>query len=110
MPSVSMRLLTGQLNIDTWSEDVWPRILHGTRVVVSTFDILRDALDHAFVKIDMLSLIVFDEGETMLTLTILLLTYFQFTIASRIAVVERSWSISITDTRVLACPCLLFWV
>ncbi|KAG8673566.1 Dicer-like protein 2 [Fusarium poae] len=61
MPSVSMRLLTGQLNIDTWSEDVWPRILHGTRVVVSTFDILRDALDHAFVKIDMLSLIVFDE-------------------------------------------------
>ncbi|KAL6915716.1 hypothetical protein FSHL1_007166 [Fusarium sambucinum] len=61
MPSVSMRLLTGQLNIDTWSEDVWPRILHGTRIVVSTFDVLRDALDHAFVRIGMLSLIVFDE-------------------------------------------------
>ncbi|CAG1975225.1 unnamed protein product [Fusarium graminearum] len=61
MPSVSMKLLTGQLNIDAWSEDVWPRILNGTRIIVSTFDILRDALDHAFVKMNMLSLIVFDE-------------------------------------------------
>jgi hypothetical protein len=63
MPSVSMRLLTGQLNIDAWSPKVWPLILEGTRVVVSTFDILRDALDHAFVKMDMLALIVFDEGK-----------------------------------------------
>jgi hypothetical protein len=68
MPSVSMKLLTGQLNIDAWSEEVWPRILEGTRIVVSTFDILRDALDHAFVKMNMLALIVFDEGETPLTL------------------------------------------
>ncbi|KAH6949901.1 hypothetical protein DER45DRAFT_494835 [Fusarium avenaceum] len=61
MPSVSMRLLTGQLNIDAWSPKVWPLILEGTRIVVSTFDILRDALDHAFVRMDMLALIVFDE-------------------------------------------------
>ncbi|KAF5667653.1 Dicer 2 [Fusarium heterosporum] len=61
MPSVSMRLLTGQLNIDAWSPKVWPLILEGTRIVVSTFDVLRDALDHAFVRMDMLSLIVFDE-------------------------------------------------
>ncbi|KAJ3543364.1 hypothetical protein NM208_g3624 [Fusarium decemcellulare] len=61
MPAVSMKLLTGQLNIDAWSPEVWPRILDGTRIVVSTFDILRDALDHAFVKMDMLALIVFDE-------------------------------------------------
>ncbi|GKU15974.1 unnamed protein product [Fusarium langsethiae] len=50
-----------KLNIDAWSEETWPRVLHGTRIVVSTFDILRDALDHAFVKMNMLSLIVFDE-------------------------------------------------
>jgi hypothetical protein len=80
MPSVSMKLLTGQLNIDAWSEETWPRVLHGTRIVVSTFDILRDALDHAFVKMNMLSLIVFDEGKTTLALTMLLLTYLQFTI------------------------------
>ncbi|KAM0336378.1 hypothetical protein ACHAPQ_004233 [Fusarium lateritium] len=61
MPSVPMRLLTGQLNIDAWSPKVWPLILEGTRIVVSTFDILRDALDHAFVKMNMLALIVFDE-------------------------------------------------
>lgn len=71
-----MKLLTGQLNIDAWSEDVWPRILNGTRIIVSTFDILRDALDHAFVKMNMLSLIVFDEGETSPTLTISLLTFY----------------------------------
>ncbi|RGP76085.1 dicer 2 [Fusarium longipes] len=50
-----------KLNIDAWSEDVWPRILEGTRIIVSTFDILRDTLDHAFVKMDTLALIVFDE-------------------------------------------------
>ncbi|KAF4971740.1 hypothetical protein FSARC_1539 [Fusarium sarcochroum] len=61
IPSVSMKLLTGHLNIDAWSPEVWPRILHGTRIVVSTFDILRDALDHAFVRMDMLALVVFDE-------------------------------------------------
>lgn len=71
-----MKLLTGQLNVDAWSEDVWPRILNGTRIIVSTFDILRDALDHAFVKMNMLSLIVFDEGETPPTLTISLLTFY----------------------------------
>ncbi|KAF5024960.1 hypothetical protein F66182_2911 [Fusarium sp. NRRL 66182] len=61
IPAVSMRLLTGQLNIDAWSPEVWPMILDGTRIVVSTFDILRDALDHGFVRMDMLALIVFDE-------------------------------------------------
>ncbi|KAF5630542.1 Dicer 2 [Fusarium sp. NRRL 52700] len=61
MPSVRMRLLTGQLNIDTWNPEVWTRILEGTRIIVSTFSVLRDALDHAFVTMDMLALIVFDE-------------------------------------------------
>ncbi|EWG52521.1 hypothetical protein FVEG_11254 [Fusarium verticillioides 7600] len=61
MPSVPMRLLTGQLNIDAWSPGVWPQILEGTRIIVSTFSILRDALDHAFVTMDMLALIVVDE-------------------------------------------------
>ncbi|KAM0425209.1 hypothetical protein ACHAPT_009526 [Fusarium lateritium] len=60
-PSVCMKLLTGQLNIDAWSPEVWPKILGGTRIIVSTFEILHDALTHAFVKMDMLALIVFDE-------------------------------------------------
>ncbi|KAL2680573.1 hypothetical protein Neosp_008175 [[Neocosmospora] mangrovei] len=60
-PSVSMKILTGQLNIDAWSPEVWPKILNGTRIIVSTFEILHDALTHGFVKMSMLSLIVFDE-------------------------------------------------
>lgn len=57
-----MKLLTGQLNIDAWSPQVWPKILGGTRIIVSTFEILHDALTHGFVKMGMLALIVFDEG------------------------------------------------
>ncbi|KAI8660851.1 hypothetical protein NCS57_01063400 [Fusarium keratoplasticum] len=60
-PSVSMKILTGQLNIDAWSPEVWPKILGGTRIIVSTFEILHDALTHGFVKMGMLALIVFDE-------------------------------------------------
>lgn len=69
-----MRLLTGQLNIDAWSPGVWPQILEGTRIIVSTFSILRDALDHAFVTMDMLALIVVDEGKWLFALQSLLLT------------------------------------
>ncbi|KAM5360433.1 hypothetical protein ACJZ2D_013760 [Fusarium nematophilum] len=62
-PSISMKLLTGQLNIDAWSPEVWPKILGGTRIVVSTIEILRQALEHGFVNMGMLALIVFDEAH-----------------------------------------------
>ncbi|KAJ3462019.1 hypothetical protein MRS44_010572 [Fusarium solani] len=65
-PSVSMKILTGQLNIDAWSPEVWPKILGGTRIIVSTFEILHDALTHGFVKMGMLALIVFDEGKQLI--------------------------------------------
>lgn len=57
-----MKLLTGNDHVDTWSADIWETILDDVRVVVSTYQVLLDALCHAFISIDRLALIVFDEG------------------------------------------------
>ena len=55
-----MKLLTGNDQVDTSSPDTWDTILDGVRVVVN--QVLLDALCHAFISIDRLSLIIFDEG------------------------------------------------
>lgn len=60
--AVHMKLLTGQDKIDTWEAGVWESILRDVRIIVSTYQVLLDALCHSFVKMDRISLIVFDEG------------------------------------------------
>ncbi|OAA69617.1 Ribonuclease III [Cordyceps fumosorosea ARSEF 2679] len=62
IPSVSIRLVVGSDNVHTWSASTWKYVLNGTQVVVSTYQVLLDALGHAFVKMDCLSLLIFDEG------------------------------------------------
>jgi ERCC4-related helicase len=57
-------MLSGADNVDTWSDSrTWDDYLRNVRVVVSTYQILLDAVTHAFVQLNMLSLIVFDEGK-----------------------------------------------
>ena len=64
MPAYKMRLLTGQDNVDKWSEvSIWEAALDQTRVVVSTHAVLSDALRHGFVQLTLLALLVFDEGK-----------------------------------------------
>ncbi|TQB67979.1 Dicer-like protein 2 [Monascus purpureus] len=64
IPSVGARLLTGADNLDTWSEQaIWDAALNNIRVVVSTPDVLSDALSHGFVRISQLALIIFDEAH-----------------------------------------------
>lgn len=59
-----MKLLSGSDNVDSWSsEAIWTEFLLNVKIVVSTYQILYDALSHAFVKLDSLALIVFDEGK-----------------------------------------------
>lgn len=49
--------------MDTWSDQhTWDAMLDNVRIVVSTYQILFDALKHGFVTLDSLALIVFDEG------------------------------------------------
>ncbi len=50
---------------DNWSDQkLWDGMLHDVRIVVSTYQVLLDALCHAFVKLASLALIVFDEGQS----------------------------------------------
>lgn len=62
MPAVQIKLLTGAI-IDKWSNTkTWDDFLNDTRIVVSTYQLLYDAISHAFVRFDRLTLLVVDEG------------------------------------------------
>ncbi|KAG6006750.1 hypothetical protein E4U21_006735 [Claviceps maximensis] len=61
--AVPMKLLTGQEKVETWSAAIWKTILLDVRIVVSTYQVLLDALCHSFIKMDRISLIVFDEAH-----------------------------------------------
>ncbi|KAK1596122.1 RNase3 domain-containing protein [Colletotrichum navitas] len=64
IPEVQIKFLSGDDNVDSWSDQrTWDEVLHNVRIVVSTYQILLDALSHAFVRMERLSLIVFDEAH-----------------------------------------------
>lgn len=64
IPSAKTRTMTGQDNVDTWtSQTIWDNVLKDVRVVCSTHAVLSDALNHGFVRMAQLSLLVFDEGK-----------------------------------------------
>ncbi|KAH7351083.1 dicer-like protein-like protein 2 [Rhexocercosporidium sp. MPI-PUGE-AT-0058] len=59
---VQSKFLSGADNVDRWTEQKhWDAILKNIRIVVSTYQILLDALNNGFVPIQSLALIVFDE-------------------------------------------------
>lgn len=63
IPSAQIKSFTSSDNVDRWStKKVWDAVLTNVTIVVSTYKVLHDALSHAFVSIESLSLIVFDEG------------------------------------------------
>jgi ERCC4-related helicase len=67
IPSVLTKFLSGDDNVHTWSDQrIWDAVLLNVRIVVSTYQILFDALSHAFVRLRSISLIVFDEGRLFL--------------------------------------------
>lgn len=57
-----MQMLAGNRHLSTWGQEMWTPLLEKTRVVITTPQILLDALDHAYLKMENLALIVFDEG------------------------------------------------
>ncbi|TLS28969.1 hypothetical protein PpBr36_01803 [Pyricularia pennisetigena] len=57
-------VITGDDNVDSWSDvQTWHAVLDNVRVVVCTYRILFDALSHAFVNMDSISLLVLDEAH-----------------------------------------------
>ncbi|KAL2888792.1 RNase3 domain-containing protein [Ceratocystis lukuohia] len=64
IPSVKTKIMLGTDSMDSWSTKArWSRELEGVRIVVCTHQILLDALDHSFVDLDDMSLIIFDEAH-----------------------------------------------
>ena len=64
IPATKIRLLIGPDGIDRWSnQETWDAALLDMRIIVSTPAVLADALEHGFVKIGKLALLVFDEGR-----------------------------------------------
>jgi RecG-like helicase len=72
LPAVQSKLIVGSDKVDAWSTKpgVWDAVLLNTRIVVSTYQILFDAVAHAFVPLSSLGLIVVDEGWCILTLSL----------------------------------------
>jgi ERCC4-related helicase len=63
LPTIRIKLLLGSDNVDKWrTKKVWDTALSDVRVVVSTHQILVDALGFGFVDMARLALLVFDEG------------------------------------------------
>lgn len=64
--SVQIKSLTSLDNVDKWSDKAtWDAVLINVNIVVSTYAVLCDTLSHAFVDMESLALIVFDEGELL---------------------------------------------
>ncbi len=63
-----IKLLQGNDGIERWKDkSLWDCVLDNVRVVVSTPQILLEALTHAFVPLARLSLLIFDEGISPLS-------------------------------------------
>jgi ERCC4-related helicase len=63
LPAYQVRLLSGNDNVDHWSsQKIWDSILYNIRIVVSTPQVLLDAMSSGFVRLTKMSLLVIDEG------------------------------------------------
>ncbi|KAL5118994.1 Dicer-like protein 2 [Pleosporales sp. CAS-2024a] len=64
LPGYGILLLSGKDNVDHWTDQgAWDAVLLNIRIVVSTHQVLLDALTHAFVRMSRLALLVFDEAH-----------------------------------------------
>lgn len=65
IPQVQSKLITGADSVDSWKGVTWETALINVKIVITTHQVLLDALLHGFVNISTLALLVFDEGETL---------------------------------------------
>lgn len=66
IPAVRSRTITGLDKVDLWTDqNIWDAALHDVRIVISTHQVLADALGHGFVRMSRLALIVYDEGMNL---------------------------------------------
>ncbi|PVH92100.1 hypothetical protein DM02DRAFT_701523 [Periconia macrospinosa] len=64
LPGNGIRMLSGNDNVERWTKQSdWDAILANVRIVLSTHQVLLDALTHAFVSMSRLALLIFDEAH-----------------------------------------------
>ncbi|EEQ31309.1 Dicer-like protein 2 [Microsporum canis] len=64
LPAYQTRILTGADNLERWStQKIWDAFLLNTRIVVSTPQVLLDALSNGFITLRRIALLVFDEAH-----------------------------------------------
>ena len=64
LPGYGIQILSGQDGVDHWTEQsVWDAVLCNIRIVMSTPQVLYDAMAHGFVGMSQLALLIFDEGQ-----------------------------------------------
>ncbi|USP80964.1 hypothetical protein yc1106_08238 [Curvularia clavata] len=62
LPGYIHLLLCGRDDVELWTtQNTWDRVLRNVRIVLSTHQILLDALSHGFVRLSRLALLIFDE-------------------------------------------------
>lgn len=65
IPSVEPKIITGSDNLDSWSLSTWEGALVNVKIILTTPQVLLDALLHGFVRISSVALFVFDEGKNL---------------------------------------------
>ena len=64
LPSYQSRTITGNDDYDKWTDQsTWDAMLENVRIVLSTHQVLLDALSHGFVGMQRLALLIFDEAH-----------------------------------------------
>ncbi|KAK5711242.1 Dicer-like protein 2 [Elasticomyces elasticus] len=64
LPAYATLSLTGQNGVDNWSQQhLWDAVLQNVRIVVGTPAVLKDALEHGFIRMSRITLLVFDEAH-----------------------------------------------
>lgn len=65
LPAYQVKLLVGSDKLDKWTDQWhWDTILANVDVVIGTPRVLEEALEHGFVSLTKISLLVFDEGQS----------------------------------------------
>ncbi|KAF1945170.1 hypothetical protein EJ02DRAFT_369929 [Clathrospora elynae] len=64
LPGFGYQILCGRNDINLWTKQSdWDAVLHNVRIVLSTHQVLLDALTHGFFKMSKLALLIFDEAH-----------------------------------------------
>lgn len=53
----------GDMNVDAWTKSIWDEHFQENMAIVCTADILYNCLVHAFIRMDQISLLIFDEAH-----------------------------------------------